>query len=833
MEIRREKVTINRNEYIYYPLSQLGPEVNNLPYSIKILLENVLKNYDNSEINDKTIENILKLRYGSDIAFKPSRVVLQDYTGIPLIVDLAALREYYKKKSLDPEKINPVTKSDLIIDHSIIVDSFGNGDSIVINMKDEFSRNIERYKFLKWAMESFKNLSIVPPGHGIIHQINLEYLSRVAFSENNVMTAESLIGTDSHTTMIGGIGVLGWGVGGLEAEASMLGEPYYMVLPEVIGVKIIGDIKEGVTTTDIVLYITNKLRARNVVGKFVEFFGDINKLTVQDRATISNMAPEYGATIGYFPVDDETIKYINNTNRDGETVKEFFKLQGLFYDGPKNYSDVVEIDLGDIVPSMAGPKNPDELVTLDHLKENVEKIIEGGHDGDVVKNGSVVISAITSCTNTSNPTVLLGAGILAKKAYNLGLFPLDYVKTSLAPGSQVVTEYLKNTGLLEYLEKLNFYVVGYGCTTCIGNAGPLIPAVENDIKKNNVKTFAVLSGNRNFEGRINPYIAGAYLASPILVAAMAIAGRLNFDPYKEPIAKDKNGNNVYLKDIWPTLDEIKEYINMANDPKLYKERYKDVFSGDSNWNSLSSVNDVLYNFDDKSTYIKIPPWLYLEPVKDIKNGRILAIFGDKVTTDHISPAGPILKESVAGKYLMSLGATEMNTFGARRGNHEVMLRGGFSNPKLRNLMSDENGYTIHYPDGKKMTIYDAAMKYRDENVPLVIFAGKQYGSGSSRDWAAKVTALMNIKAVIAESFERIHRSNLVDMGVVPIQIDKKPELKGDEIIEINGLEDLKPGMDITIKINGMALNGKVRVDTEQEVKYIKSGNILKYIAEKN
>ncbi len=832
MNIEHSKIKIKGKELKYYPLSQLTDryDIDNLPYSFKILLENVLRNYDAVDIDERSIENIANMKSGAEMAFKPSRVVFQDYTGVPILVDLAAMREYYQKMKKNPEDVNPATKSDLVIDHSIIVDSFRGDEPIIINMKDEFSRNVERYDFLKWSQQSFKNVRIVPPGHGIVHQINLEYLSSVAVKDGEEIFPESLIGADSHTTMIGGIGVLGWGVGGLEAEASMLNEPYFMTVPEVIGVNLIGKVPTGVTPTDVVLYITKTLRARNVVGKFVEFYGALSELTAQDRATISNMAPEYGATIGYFPVDNETLKYLTGTDRDAESVEKYFKEQGLFYNGPKKYSDTVEINLSDIKSAVAGPKNPDELVNIEDLKGKIDELITGGNDGKLIKNGAVVIAAITSCTNTSDPFVLLGAGLMAKKAVEHNIVPAQTIKTSLAPGSKVVTEYLERAGLMKYLNKIGFELVGYGCTTCIGNAGPLIPEVQDDTLQNNVKTFAVLSGNRNFEGRINPYIAGAFLASPMLVVAFALAGTMDIDLSREPIGSD-NGKAVYLNDIWPSTEEIKKYFHLAMDPETYRKEYSDVFKGDSNWESMKSSGGMIFDFKEDSTYIKMPPWMYMEPVKDVRNARIFAIFGDKITTDHISPAGPIVKDSVAGKYLVSIGVTEMNTFGARRGNHEVMLRGGFSNPKIRNLMVDHaGGDTVYYPGGKVMSFYDAAMKYKENNVPLVIFAGKQYGSGSSRDWAAKVTSLLGVKAVIAESFERIHRSNLVDMGIIPIQIDSIPDLKGDEIVNIEGINNISIGKELSIKINGKPLKGKALINTNAELNYVKTGNILKYIA---
>ena len=832
MNVKHSTIEINGRKLKYYPLSQLADkyDVDNMPYSFKILLENVLRNYDGVDIDERSIDNIAKMKSGSEMAFKPSRVVFQDYTGVPILVDLAAMREYYQKMKKNPEEVNPATKSDLVIDHSIIVDSFRGDEPIIINMKDEFSRNVERYDFLKWSQQSFKNVRIVPPGHGIVHQINLEYLSSVAVVDNGEIFPESLIGADSHTTMIGGIGVLGWGVGGLEAEASMLNEPYFMTVPEVIGVNLKGKIPTGVTPTDVVLYITKTLRAKNVVGKFVEFYGNLSELAAQDRATISNMAPEYGATIGYFPVDSETLKYLTGTARDAGSVEKYFKEQGLFYDGPKKYRETVDINLSEIKSAVAGPKNPDELINIEDLKEKIHDLIKDGSDGKLVKNGSVVISAITSCTNTSDPFVLLGAGLIAKKAVEHNIVPAQTIKTSLAPGSKVVTDYLEKAGLMKYLNKIGFELVGYGCTTCIGNAGPLIPEVQDDILKNGVKTVAVLSGNRNFEGRINPYIAGAFLASPMLVVIFALAGTMDIDLTKDPVGMD-HGKPVYLKDLWPTSEEIKKYFHLAMDPETYKREYSNVFSGDSNWESMKSTGGTIFDFKDDSSYIKMPPWMYMEPVRDVKNGRIFAIFGDKITTDHISPAGPIAKDSVAGEYLTSLGVTELNTFGARRGNHEVMLRGGFSNPKIRNLMVDHaGGDTVYYPDGKVMSFYDAAMKYKENNVPLVIFAGKQYGSGSSRDWAAKVTSLLGVKAVIAESFERIHRSNLVDMGIIPIQVDSMPSLKGDETVDIEGINDISIEKELNININGKPIKGKALINTNAELNYVKTGNILKYIA---
>ncbi|MFP3165061.1 MAG: aconitate hydratase AcnA [Acidianus sp.] len=806
-------------------------DLKNLPYSLRVLAINVSKHIDGEKITQDDLDAIINWKVGNEISFMPTRVIMQDYTGVPLLVDLAEMRSELARRGLNPEKVNPIIQSDLVIDHSIQVDYYGTSYSLTLNMKKEFERNEERYKFLKWAQRSFKNLRIIPPGKGIIHQINLEYLSKV-INDNN--EPEIVIGTDSHTTMIGGLGILGWGVGGLEAEAVMLGEPYHSIVPEVIGVKLEGEIREGVTPTDIVLYITELLRKKGVVGKYVEFFGSsLSKLTIQDRATIANMAPEYGATVGYFPIDEQTVKYLNLTGRDGDKVKKIAMELGIFYNEREEikYSDVVEVNLSEIEPSMAGPKNPDKRIKFGSLK------IKRKNKGNIIQDGDVVLAAITSCTNTSNPTVMLGAGILAKKAVELGLRSKPYVKTSLAPGSPVVVKYLKDAGLLPYLEALGFHVVGFGCTTCIGNAGPLIKEVENDIKTYGVEAYAVISGNRNFEGRINPLLKGTFLASPILVVAFAIAGRIDIN-YEEPIAFDPNGKPVYLRDIWPTLEEINSYMNLAMNPEYYISQYSTIFKGDENWEKLSVTPSPIYDWP-KSTYIVEPPWFKEEDGKlEIKKARILLLLGDKITTDHISPAGPISPDSEAGKYLLSLGVKELNTFGARRGNHEVMIRGGFSNPKLKNyLVNKEGGYTIHFPDKREGTVYEVAMQYKKEGVPLVVVAGKQYGSGSSRDWAAKVTALLGIKAVLAESFERIHRSNLVAMGVLPIEIEdwRKLGIKGDELVSIE-FTDLNPGSKVKIIFENnerkVETSGILRANTKTEIEYLKSGGILKYVLEK-
>ncbi|ADB86919.1 aconitate hydratase AcnA [Saccharolobus islandicus] len=844
------KFSYKGSEIYYYPLKELeekGYKISDLPYSIRILIENVYRNLDGNKITEEDLENITKWKVGEELAFMPTRVVMQDYTGVPLLVDLAAMREKMIQLKKDPKMINPVVPADLVIDHSVQVDYYGTVYSLEFNMKKEFERNLERYQFLKWAQGAFRNLRIVPPGKGIIHQVNLEYLSTVVTKAEvkGLLTAfpEVIIGTDSHTTMIEGLGILGWGVGGLEAEAVLLGEPYYLNVPEVIGVRLSGEIQEGVTPTDVVLYITELLRKKNVVSKFVEFFGpSLSLLSVPDRATIANMAPEYGATAAYFPIDDVTVSYLELTNRDGEFVKKYSQLQDLFYDDSRKikYTDVVEVDLSKIEPAIAGPRNPDERIVLREVKGKLSK--EKKKKGKYVEDNAVVLAAITSCTNTSNPTVMLGAGILAKKAVEMGLRVPTYIKTSTAPGSPVVAEYLRETELLPYLEALGFHLVGFGCTTCIGNAGPLPKHVEEDIKENGIETYGVISGNRNFEGRINPLLKGTFLASPILVVAYALAGRIDIDFYNEPIGYDPNGKPVYLRDIWPSLKEIKAYMNMALKPELYKKN-SNIFEGNELWNSLKTPQGDVYSWDEKSTYIRLPPWYTeekQEELDDIVNARILLLLGDKITTDHISPAGPITPDSPAGLYLKQFGVSDLNTYGARRGNHEVMLRGGFFNPKMKNLLVEkEGGYTVHFPDRRIASVYEVAMQYKKEGVPLVIVAGKQYGSGSSRDWAAKVTKLLGVKAVLAESFERIHRSNLVAMGVIPIQIQdwRSLGIKGDETINIKGIKDLKPKKELVIefvKSNGekITTKGIARIDNNVELTYVKKGGILNYVLEK-
>ncbi len=880
------KINIEGKEYDFFPLRELeskGYNIANLPYSTKILLENLLRKMDGKVVKEEHIVKILE-RKREEIPFFPSRVILQDYTGVPLIVDLIAMRNAASKMGKDPQRINPVIPVQLVADHSVQVDKFGTSYAIMQNLSLEYKRNKERYAALKWAQNNFKNLKIVPPGNGIVHQVNIEFLSEVVTERDGMLLPDTLIGTDSHTTMVNGISVLGWGVGGLEAEAVMVGEPSYITVPEVVGVKLKGKPQEGVTATDIVLSITEFLRKSNVVGKFVEFYGDgISHLTTQDKTTISNMSPEYGATVGYFPYSRNTSRYLSLTGRTEEHIKvveKYLKEQGLYYDGKKKaYDQYLEFDLASVVPSIAGPANPEDRISLSNT-HGIKKIIEdsltknlgvsqqrtfeieiGGKEAQL-KDGSVVIAAITSCTNTSNPDVLIGAGLVAKNAVERGLTRRPYVKTSFAPGSPVVKEYLEKANLQPYLDALGFHIVGFGCTTCIGNSGPLITEVDEAIKKDKIYTTAVLSGNRNFEGRINPSVMGAFLASPMLVVAYALAGRIDIDFEKEPLAVDPNGNPVFLKDIWPEDALIARYEEEFLSKKHYRERREKIFEGVDEWKNLEIPSGNEYTFDPKSTYVREPPWFDVSnTLVPIENARILAVLGDRVTTDHISPAGAIVTDlekyreiweglrngdrsvlsridSPAAKYLMENGVSpdEFNSFGARRGNHEVMMRGGFSNPKIKNKMVDiSGGFTIHFPGGEKVSFFDAAESYKKENIPLVIFAGKMYGAGSSRDWAAKATYLLNVRAVIAESFERIHRSNLTNMGVIPIEANTSSlNLKGNEVVSID-LSNVKEGQTVTIQIKGenvQTLEGKLRLDTEAEVEYCRKGNILNYTLKK-
>ncbi len=856
----------------------LGVDVSKLPYSIRVLAENIVRNIDGKHITEDDVKRILnwspKLEKRGEIPFMPARIVMQDFTGVPAVVDLAAMRSAMARLGGDPEKVNPIIQSDLIIDHSVQVDFFGTTYAIMKNLDFEYRRNKERYTLLKWAQNSFANFRVVPPGTGIIHQVNLEYLGQVVMSNDGQAYPDTLVGTDSHTVMINGLGVLGWGVGGIEAEAAVLGQPIYMLVPEVIGFKLTGELPEGATATDLILTIVRMLRDKGVVGKFVEFFGPgVKSLRLEDRATVANMAPECGSTVNLFPVDETTLRYLKKSGRSDELValvEAYLKEQGMFDTSMAEgiqYTDVLELDMSTVEPTVAGPKKPHEKVLLKDakkafrdsisyfigrgVKEPEKEAIELEIDGVKTKfgHGAVCIAAITSCTNTSNPFVLIAAGLVAKKAVERGLTVPPYVKTSLAPGSKVVADYLEKAGLLSYLEALRFHVVGFGCTTCIGNSGPLRKEVADAITKNNFVTAAVLSGNRNYEGRVSPIVRAAFLASPPLVVAYALAGTFDIDLYKDPIAYDPNNEPVYLKDIWPTTQEVNEIIDSVISPDMYKAKYSSVFEGEERWKSLPITSSELYNWDPDSTYVQEPPFFkdltpeVPEP-DDILSARVLALLGDTITTDHISPAGPIPVDSPAGKYLLSKGVKpeEFNTYGSRRGNHEVMMRGTFANVRLRNQLvpGKEGGWTVYLPTGEVMTIYDAAMRYQKDGTPLLVIAGKEYGSGSSRDWAAKGTMLLGIKAVIAESFERIHRSNLVGMGVLPLQFlpgENKETLglDGKEVYHIKGIKDgLTPGkkLEVTaVKPDGKEIKFNViaRVDTPIEVEYYKHGGILNYV----
>ena len=847
--------------------------ISKLPISLKVLLENLLRYEDGVSVDEKqiiAIKDWLKnKKSNTEIAYRPARVLMQDYTGIPAVADLAAMRDAVKNKNKDPEKINPLSTVDLVIDHSVMVDEYASGKSFARNVEKEFSRNGERYSFLKWGQKAFDNFRVVPPGTGICHQVNLEYLSKVVWSSksDNVLYAypDTLVGTDSHTTMVNGLSVLGWGVGGIEAEAAMLGQPISMLIPEVVGVEIKGKLKEGTTATDLVLTIVEILRKKGVVGKFVEFFGEgLQNLTLADRATIANMAPEYGATCGFFPVDNETLKYLKLSGRDDQTislVEKYCKEQGLWANNNITFTDVVELDVSSVVTSISGPKRPQDKVLLTNSAKNFAKVYEENTKRNKqvvanvkgadfkIKDGDIVIAAITSCTNTSNPSVLIGAGLLAKKAYEKGLKVKPWVKTSLAPGSQVVTDYLEKAGLNKYLDELGFNLVGYGCTTCIGNSGPLNKDISDAINQNDLYAVSVLSGNRNFEGRISPDVKANYLASPPLVVAYAIAGTMNFDLYKSPLGKDKNGKDVFLKDIWPSNKEIEEIMLTSLDSEMFKKRYSNVSEGPKEWREINTVDSDIYNWQENSTYVKRPPFFddlpdKPEGFKPINDARILLVLGDTVTTDHISPAGSIKKESPTGDYFekFQIQQKDFNSYGARRGNHEVMMRGTFGNIKIRNEMAPgtEGGFTILYPEGKSMSVYEAAMEYKKRNEDLVVVAGKEYGTGSSRDWAAKGTKLIGIKAVLAESFERIHRSNLVGMGVLPLQFKegfdrKKLNITGAELITVIDIKDgVKPREEVTCEIkykDGTSKKIQVlcRIDTENEVEYYKNGGILQYV----
>ncbi|MBV8551397.1 MAG: aconitate hydratase AcnA [Acidobacteriaceae bacterium] len=869
---------VNSESYQIFRLDALeksatGVKLSRIPYSIKILLENLLRFEDDRTVKSSDIQYVAKWdskTAAQEIQFRPARILLQDFTGVPCVVDLAAMRDALKKLGANPELANPLIPADLVIDHSVQVDAFGSARAFQENALLEFARNQERYAFLRWGQRAFGNFRVVPPDTGIVHQVNLEYLASVVFSEtkNGILQAypDTLMGTDSHTTMINGVGVVGWGVGGIEAEACMLGQPISMLLPQVVGFKLTGRLPEGATATDLVLMVTQMLRKKGVVGKFVEFHGPgVSMLSLADRATISNMAPEYGATIGVFPIDSVTLDYLRQTHRSREQVnlvEAYAKEQGLFLlpDSPDPvYSDTLSLDLSKVVPSLAGPRRPQDRIDLPDVKSNflsglgdAQKSAElrvNGHK-EQIRDGAVVIAAITSCTNTSNPSVMVGAGLLAKKAVEKGLTPKPWVKTSLAPGSKVVFDYLNDAGLMPYLEKLNFHLVGYGCTTCIGNSGPLPDNVAAAVNEGKLNVAAVLSGNRNFEGRVNPLVRSNYLASPPLVVAYALAGRVDIDLTKEPLGHDPAGNKVYLRDIWPSSEEIEATVRGSARTEFFEKEYAQVFAGDASWNSLKVPTGSIYEWTEDSTYIKRPPYFdeMVDPktfARDLTGLQALAVLGDSVTTDHISPAGSIPKDSPAGRYLISLGVkpSDFNSYGARRGNHEVMVRGTFANIRLRNQMVPgvEGGWTRHMPDREQMFIYDAAMKYKAEGIPLVIIAGKEYGSGSSRDWAAKGTLLLGVRAVIAESFERIHRSNLVQMGVLPLQfLDGESRetlgLSGEERFDIRGIPEALANGGGNVQVIATAPDGRriefavrARIDTPQEAEYYRNGGILPFV----
>ena len=870
-------ITINGSNYKYYSLTEAEKNgltgVSKLPKSLKVLLENLLRYEDDLSVTKNQIDAIkdwLRTKKSStEIAYRPARVLLQDYTGIPAVADLAAMREAVKEKNKDPNTINPLSAVDLVIDHSVQVDKSANTDSFEKNVDIEFQRNGERYSFLKWGQQAFNNFRIVPPGTGICHQVNLEYLSKVVWTERykdeNYLFPDTLVGTDSHTTMVNGLSVLGWGVGGIEAEAGMLGQPISMLIPEVIGFNVTNKMPEGTTATDLVLTVVKMLRDKGVVGKFVEFYGKgLKNLTLADRATIANMAPEYGATCGFFPIDEETLKYLRFSGRDEKTVsvvENYAKEQGLWASEEIEFTDTLSLDMSTIVPTISGPKRPQDKVLLteassgfkkvfkdatERKKQNISKVLGTDYE---VKDGSILIAAITSCTNTSNPNVLIGAGLLAKKAVEFGLQTKPWVKTSFAPGSQVVTDYLAKAGLNVFLDKLGFNLVGYGCTTCIGNSGPLPENIVEAIQKENIYTVSVLSGNRNFEGRISPHIKANYLASPPLVVAYALAGHMEFDLYKEPLGKSKDGKDIYLKDIWPSNKEIEDTLRESLNAEMFVKRYSNISEGPKQWQKIKTENTSIYNWDSGSTYVKKPPFfdnLSNEPegFSEIKDARPLLILGDMITTDHISPAGNIQKESPTGQYFMErqILPKDYNSYGSRRGNHEVMMRGTFANIRIRNEMvpGTEGGFTKLYPEEKIMPVYDAVVEYKKRGTDLVVIGGKEYGTGSSRDWAAKGTKLLGVKVVIAESFERIHRSNLIGMGILPLQFTDgmnraNIHLTGSELISVKDLEKgILPSDKIEVEIKYASgdvkkVNMLCRIDTKNELEYYKNGGILQYV----
>jgi len=902
------QITINGRDYHISDISKLEEKglanIRRLPFSIRILVENLLRKLDGRIVRESDLLNIANWQksYAEpvEIPYHPARVLMQDFTGVPAVVDLAAMRDAVKSAGGNPKKINPLIPADLVIDHSVQVDYFGTSDSITKNVAKEYERNNERYALLKWAQKSFDNFRVVPPNSGICHQVNLEYLGQVILTETQdgktMAYPDTVVGTDSHTTMINGIGVMGWGVGGIEAEAVMLGQPYFMSIPEVIGVKMTGKLKDGVTATDLVLTVTQMLRKHKVVEKFVEYFGPgMKNLTLPDRATIANMTPEYGATMGFFPIDEKTIEYLKMTNRkeQAEIVKACAEAIGLFYTGAEEpeYSQILEFDLATVEPSLAGPARPQDRIALNDLEKKFDEILGCGHERDAdiqhisqfhdesgtttsrdefcepsnrrmfpirlhgkdikIGDGSVVIAAITSCTNTSNPFVLMGAGLLAKKAVERGLKVPGYVKTSLVPGSKVVRDYLENAGLMPYFQALGFHIAGFGCTTCIGNSGPLHPIIEKTITENDLNVAAVLSGNRNFEARIHQNIKSNFIASPMLVVAFAIAGRIDTDLTTRPIAADPNGDPVYLKDILPSFQDIESLVLTHVRPELYQNEYAMIFEGDEFWQSLQATESTTYHWDDNSTYIRNPPYFEhfspdASPQKDIHNARALLLLGDSVTTDHISPAGSIRKEYPAGQYLIGkdVAPSDFNSYGSRRGNHEVMMRGTFGNIRIKNKMVSpkEGSFTKKFPQNQEMYVYDAAMAYKAEKTPLIVLGGKEYGTGSSRDWAAKGTILLGVRVVIAESFERIHRSNLVGMGVLPLTFKSGDSwsalgLDGSETFSITGIENMSPRKTLTVqavKSDGSKISFEVmsRLDTDIDVEYFTHGGILPYVLRK-
>jgi len=874
----RRTLDVGGKSYDYYSLAAAADTIGDiarLPFSLKVLLENLLRYQDEGTVSVDDVKAmagwLAERRSTREIAYRPARVLMQDFTGVPAVVDLAAMRDAMVKMSGDPQKINPLSPVDLVIDHSVMVDHSGGADAFKKNVDLEFSRNGERYSFLRWGQTAFDNFRVVPPGTGICHQVNLEYLSQCVWTSEDaggktVAYPDTLVGTDSHTTMVNGLGVLGWGVGGIEAEAAMLGQPVSMLIPEVIGFKLTGEMKEGTTATDLVLMVVQMLRERGVVGKFVEFFGPgLDHLTLADRATVANMAPEYGATCGIFPIDAETIRYLKFTGRNDDRValvEAYAKAQGMWRDtGSPDpvFTDTLELDLADVEPSLAGPKRPQDRAPLSGAAPAFAKVLKdfgvekrsvpvAGKDY-AVEDGAVVIAAITSCTNTSNPSVLVGAGLVARKAREKGLTVKPWVKTSLAPGSQVVTDYLERAGLQDDLDALGFDLVGYGCTTCIGNSGPLLEEVGKVVEENDLVACSVLSGNRNFEGRVNPQVRANYLASPPLVVAYAIAGSLNVDIVNEPLGEDADGNPVYLKDIWPTNQEIRETIDQCLTPEMFRQRYGNVFEGPEQWRKIETVPSETYEWNAGSTYVQNPPYfegMKTEPdaIEDVHGARLLAKLGDSITTDHISPAGSFSKDTPAGGYLLErqVRPADFNSYGSRRGNHEIMMRGTFANIRIRNELAKgtEGGLTTHQPDGEVLPIYEAAMRYKAAGVPLIVMGGKEYGTGSSRDWAAKGTRLLGVRAVIVESFERIHRSNLIGMGVLPLQFKNGTTREslgfdGTELFDITGLEQgLTPQMEVTLTIkradgSDQTVPLLARLDTLDEVEYYKNGGILQYV----